>query len=79
MLILRVDVADRKLGLSRKQLDKAKEGGEIATEAPAAPNRPRERELRGGTGSAGGQLFNLPTATKEAEAEADDTLEPETR
>jgi small subunit ribosomal protein S1 len=77
--VLRVDVADRKLGLSRKQLDKAKEGGEITTEAPAAPNRPRERELRGGTGSAGGQLINLPTATKEAEAEAEDTLEPDTR
>jgi small subunit ribosomal protein S1 len=79
VVVLRVDVADRKLGLSRKQFDKAKEGGEIATEAPAAPNRPRERELRGGTGSAGGQLFNLPTATKEAEAEAEDTLEPDTR
>jgi small subunit ribosomal protein S1 len=74
VVVLRVDVADRKLGLSRKQLDKAKEGGEISTEAPATPSRPRERELRGGTGSAGGQLINMPTK----EAESEDTLEPET-
>ena len=61
VVILRVDVADRKLGLSRKQLGKAKEGGEVTTEAPAAAAaaRPRERELRGGTGAAG-PLINMP-------------------
>jgi small subunit ribosomal protein S1 len=75
VVILRVDVADRKLGLSRKQLGKVKEGGEVTAEAPAAAARPRERELRGGTGSAGGQLINMPAATKEAEDEA---LEEET-
>ena len=58
--ILRVDAADRKIGLSRKQVHQAEEtsGGKEA--APAAPaRRQRETELRGGTGSAG-PLFNLP-------------------
>ena len=59
--VLRVDAAERKIGLSRKRLgsatasvsDEADE--EAAESAPWAP-----RELRGGTGSGGGALFNLP-------------------
>jgi len=61
-----VDAADRKIGLSRKRLH----GGppteeEIAAEA-AAPttgqpaSKPRDRELRRGTGRATGQLINMP-------------------
>jgi len=70
--ILRVDVADRKVGLSRKQLNEpltpeTTEGATTETAAPAA--KPRERELRGGTGSGGGQLINMPAATPAAEAE----------
>src|SRR5262249_34341106 len=59
--VLRVDVADRKIGLSRKRLDA---GPTPEEETPAEAAKPaRERELRGGTGSAGGQLFRLPDAT----------------
>jgi small subunit ribosomal protein S1 len=61
--VLRVDAADRKIGLSRKRLDQpedeAGEGGEPGGPTPTSPTRPL-RELRGGTGSGGGQLFNLP-------------------
>jgi small subunit ribosomal protein S1 len=66
--ILRVDAADRKIGLSRKRLQE-EEGGE--TEEAAAPeadaaSKPKERELRGGTGAAaGGQLFSIPEKTAE--------------
>jgi small subunit ribosomal protein S1 len=54
--VLRVDTADRKIGLSRKRL------GEPVEEAEEeAAEKPREkRELRGGTGTGGGQLFQMP-------------------
>jgi small subunit ribosomal protein S1 len=58
--VLRVDSADRKIGLSRKRL--TWEEGE-AEEAEAAPpekaGRP-QRELRGGTGAGPGQLIQMP-------------------
>ena len=55
--ILRVDAADRKIGLSRKRLDQGEgEAGEEAAQAAARP----QRELRGGTGSGTGQLINMP-------------------
>jgi small subunit ribosomal protein S1 len=59
--VLRVDASDRKIGLSRKRLNWTEEQNEEATEeaAPSA-GRSRERELRGGTGSGGGQLFPIP-------------------
>jgi small subunit ribosomal protein S1 len=60
--ILRVDAADRKIGLSRKRLTWNKEEAEeaeAAEEAAAAGAAPK-RELRGGTGSGGGQLFSMP-------------------
>jgi small subunit ribosomal protein S1 len=83
VVILRVDVADRKLGLSRKQLGGGRKEGEEPTEGeeppasapPAAPKPSRERELRGGTGAAG-PLINMPA--KSAEGEAGATPEPET-
>ncbi len=60
--VLRVDAADRKIGLSRKRLTWSKEESEAeegAEEPSATPQRP-QRELRGGTGSGGGQLFQMP-------------------
>jgi small subunit ribosomal protein S1 len=58
--VLRVDVADRKIGLSRKRLGWSKEEEETEAEtAPAAPARPA-RELRGGTGSGKRRLIDMP-------------------
>ena len=58
--ILRVDAADRKIGLSRKRLGVAEEPDD-ESETSAEPARAaKSRELRGGTGSGGGQLINLP-------------------
>jgi small subunit ribosomal protein S1 len=59
--VLRVDAADRKIGLSRKRLGWSKEDEEGAEPepSPATPSRP-QRELRGGTGSGTGQLFEPP-------------------
>src|SRR5208337_3941685 len=54
--VLRVDAADRKIGLSRKKMDAGPETEDSASE----PARAKERELRGGTGSGGGELFRLP-------------------
>jgi small subunit ribosomal protein S1 len=53
--VLRVDTADRKIGLSRKQLTEPQEGTEEATPANVRPQRP----LRGGTGSDSGPLFTV--------------------
>src|SRR5262245_27133778 len=62
--VLRVDPADRKIGLSRKRIGwtpgEEEEAPEEAAEAPAAPRPPKERELRGGTGAGKGNLFNMP-------------------
>ncbi len=64
--ILRVDAADRKIGLSRKRLGWTKDeedeaDQEAAAAAAAAQGGKPQRELRGGTGSAGaGQLINMP-------------------
>ncbi|HEV3236575.1 MAG TPA: 30S ribosomal protein S1 [Gemmataceae bacterium] len=62
--VLRVDAADRKIGLSRKRLHWTKEkeeeaAAEEAAAAAAAAAKP-PRELRGGTGSASGQLISMP-------------------
>jgi small subunit ribosomal protein S1 len=60
--VLRVDTADRKISLSRKRLHAADEAEEEAPEAAPGGARPRERELRGGTGSGVAPLFTLPGA-----------------
>ncbi len=78
--VLRVDVADRKIGLSRKQGGEDKgEGGEGAAEdgTTPSPKAGPKRELRGGTG-AGGQLFSLPgePAEEEAKPETADEAKP---
>ncbi len=59
--ILRVDAADRKIGLSRKRLTWTKEEeAEEAEETSAAAAQAPKRELRGGTGAGGGQLITMP-------------------
>jgi small subunit ribosomal protein S1 len=61
--ILRVDPKDRKIGLSRKNLY----GGVVEEEeaaAPAGPSGRPARELRGGTGAAGGQLITMPDSSE---------------
>jgi small subunit ribosomal protein S1 len=63
--VLRVDTGDRKIGLSRKRLGEGPAEGEEETAAPAAPGKEKEkRELRGGTGTGGGQLFQMPGEEK---------------
>jgi small subunit ribosomal protein S1 len=58
--VLRVDPAERKIGLSRKK-ENEEEGVESTTptETPADGSAPK-RELRGGTGGAAGNLINIP-------------------
>jgi small subunit ribosomal protein S1 len=66
--VLRVDAADRKIGLSRKRLDwtPEEEAAEEAAEAAPAGGKERpQRELRGGTGSGSGQLFQMPETPPE--------------
>ena len=73
--ILRVDVAERKIGLSRKRIgmpdeepeegatppvEGATEGTPAGTEPAKAAKTPARGELRGGTGSSGSQLINMP-------------------
>src|SRR5262249_6855996 len=62
--VLRVEPKDRKIGLSRKNLyggpDELEEGGEGVGGGGLPPAIPPKRELRGGTGSGGGQLFTMP-------------------
>src|SRR5215468_662197 len=65
--VLRVDVGERKIGLSRKRLGWTKEEEEAAAAtggAPAAPRVPAtgdKRGLRGGTGGGSAPLFNFPS------------------
>jgi small subunit ribosomal protein S1 len=68
--ILRVDAADRKIGLSRKRLHEPDiiEGSEEAAEAEAAAaGGAKPRELRGGTGGATGQLISMPESGEKKE------------
>jgi small subunit ribosomal protein S1 len=62
--VLRVDTADRKIGLSRKRLGLPPEDDEDGAGSPTGPTGPTAprggRELRGGTGSGTGQLFRMP-------------------
>ncbi len=68
--ILRVDAAERKIGLSRKQLNEPLGPAEEDEETTETP-RPRERELRGGTGSGTGQLFSMPEAPPKTEGQGE--------
>jgi small subunit ribosomal protein S1 len=67
--VLRVDAADRKIGLSRKRLtwepgEGEEEGIEPIDETAQSPEKREKRELRGGTGSGGGQLINMPESSQ---------------
>src|SRR5205807_5054848 len=55
--VLRVDVGERKLGLSRRTSGKMEDEaeGETPEGTPSGPAKGSKRELRGGTGSGGGQ------------------------
>ncbi|MDD3588793.1 MAG: 30S ribosomal protein S1 [Thermoguttaceae bacterium] len=62
VMVLRVDAADRKIGLSRKRAEYGKDG-ELIEEAEAeadaaAPKQPQE--LKGGISGESGPLFQLP-------------------
>jgi hypothetical protein len=71
--VLRVDAADRKIALSRKQIGMPDEPpAEETPEAGTKPKAPRASELRGGTGSGGGQLISMPDAPKPDEPKADE-------
>jgi small subunit ribosomal protein S1 len=70
--ILRVDAADRKIALSRKRLTWTKEETEEAEAAEAKAAGPK-RELRGGTGSGGGQLFSMLGCADEERVEPEAT------
>jgi small subunit ribosomal protein S1 len=77
--VLRVDIAERKLGLSRKQVGMPDtETEEAPADGTARGEAPRARELRGGTGSGGGQLFSIPESAKEAKPEEPATAEEKT-
>jgi len=66
--ILRVEPKDRKIGLSRKNLyGGPEEGTEETSEEGLEGGQKPPRELRGGTGSGGGQLFSMPETSKENE------------
>ena len=68
--VLRVDAADRKIGLSRKRLNEPDVPEEAAAAVPEAGEAPAEkpagepRKLRGGTGSGGGPLIEIPESTE---------------
>jgi small subunit ribosomal protein S1 len=70
--VLRVDPAERKIGLSRKQLHWTQEEIDAAEEA-AEEDKQREKELRGGTGSATGQLITMPDSPEKKDTEVTDT------
>jgi small subunit ribosomal protein S1 len=59
--LLRVDVPERKLGLTRRQPGRDdEETAEASTLGGAQDSRQSRKDLRGGTGSGMGQLFTLP-------------------
>jgi small subunit ribosomal protein S1 len=71
--VLRVDVGERKLGLSRRMSGKGDEEGETPEGTPTEPGKPpakpAKRELRGGTGSGGGDLFKMPGSGEDEEGD----------
>ncbi len=71
--ILRVDSADRKIGLSRKlEPDEAELAAEAATGGDSTAQSSAARELKGGMGSGTGPLFSMgaPSADEAAPAAA---------
>ncbi len=62
--VLRVDVGERKLGLSRRMNGKDDEAGEETPPEPGKDKGPK-KQLRGGTGAGTGQLFTMPSGEGE--------------
>jgi small subunit ribosomal protein S1 len=62
--VLRVDAADRKIGLSRKQIDEEEQPAADAAATPTPAAKPEKKELRGGTGSGSGDLISMPGDAK---------------
>ena len=62
VMVLRVDSADRKIGLSRKRAEAGEAAPAEEEEAPATPTvqTVKPENLRGGMGSGSGPLFQLP-------------------
>ena len=58
--VLRVDPADRKIGLSRKRMGDEGVEEEAAEGAAETPAQRPQRELRGGTGASTGNLIQMP-------------------
>jgi small subunit ribosomal protein S1 len=67
--VLRVDPAERKIGLSKKRTTWGGEGEEpVEGEEAEAPTGGVKAPLKGGTGAAtGGQLFSMPEAQPPSE------------
>ncbi|HMP60460.1 MAG TPA: 30S ribosomal protein S1 [Gemmatales bacterium] len=62
--VLRVDSAERKIGLSRKRTtEEGEEEPPIEGDDDSSPAK-KERELKGGMGGASGPLFSMPEAPK---------------
>ncbi len=58
--VLRVDAADRKIGLSRRRLDEEGDEGEGGGGQAEKQPPPPKRDLRGGTGSGGAPIISVP-------------------
>jgi small subunit ribosomal protein S1 len=61
--VLRVDPGERKVSLSRKQASHPgvpEEEEEVVEGDASRAEKPRSKELKGGTGTGGGQLFQRP-------------------
>jgi small subunit ribosomal protein S1 len=67
--VLRVDIEERKIGLSRKRVDWAEEDAAADTNgSPATPASKEPMELKGGVGGGeSGPLFKAATASEDAE------------
>ncbi len=63
--VLRVDAADRKIGLSRKRIG---DNGEEIEDTPGTEAGKARGDLRGGTGTGGAPLFSLPAKAEGEEA-----------
>ncbi len=68
--VLRVDAGERKIGLSRKRAgwEEGEDEAGAGAEPDTGPGGPK-RELKGGTGTGGGQLFAMPEQPKNDEAQ----------
>jgi small subunit ribosomal protein S1 len=62
--VLRVDVGERKIALSRRRMHEGVEEGQAAPAQAGEAERPRQRELRGGTGSGQPLVIGLPEEPK---------------